>query len=151
VDVGQVPPELAQQKFPLDPIVLSREFNALGDANEQCYSRPGPADPTLYCAQSSINGYWVGYRWYKFVDQPALQRAKLSDASKVYMQQRVETLHGMIGRISRWLKPGEVPTGSELAHIDPVALVTPPEGLERGYVPIGMWESPHKPPGCKKV
>ena len=46
------------------------------------------------------------------------------------MQQRVETLHGMIGRVSRWLKPGKVPAGSELAHVDPVALVTPPEGLE---------------------
>lgn len=90
----------------------------------------------------------VGYRWYKFVEQPALQRANLTTAEKSFMQQRVETLHGMVGRVSRWLKPGAVPKGSELAHVDPVALVTPPEGLERGYVPIAVWESNKKPPGC---
>ena len=42
----------------------------------------------------------------------------------------------MVGRVSRWLKPGAVPAGSALAHVDPVALVTPPEGLEHGYVTV---------------
>jgi hypothetical protein len=79
------------------------------------------------------------------------ERAQLSDAERAFLQQRVEALHGMIGRVSRWLKPGEVPPGSELAHVDPVALVSAPEGLERGYVPIAVWESPKKPPGCGVV
>ena len=35
-----------------------------------------------------------------------MQRAKLSVGEKAFLQQRVETLHGMIGRVSRWLKPG---------------------------------------------
>ena len=60
-------------------------------------------------------------------------------------------MHGMVERVSRWLKPGKVPAGSELAHVDPVALVTPPEGLEQGYVPIAMWEGQTKPEACVDV
>ena len=65
-----------------------------GNNSLECYSAPGPADPQLYCAQSKVNGYWLGWRWYKFVDQPALQRERLSEAEKTFLQQRVETLHG---------------------------------------------------------
>ena len=93
----------------------------------------------------------MGYRWYKFIDQPAFSRAKLTDKEKTFMQARVETLHGMLGRISRWLKPGKVPAGSNLAHVDPVALVDAPKGLEKGYVPIALFEGPTKPTGCVVV
>ena len=151
VDVTKVPPELAAQAFPLDKTILNRVFDGLGEATEQCYTQPGPADPKLYCAQSDVNGYWVGYRWYKFIDQPAFSRAKLTAKEKTFMQGRVETLHGMLGRISRWLKPGKVPPGSDLAHVDPVALVDAPKGLEKGYVPIALFEGPTKPTACVVV
>ena len=60
VDASKVPPELSEFEFPLDKTILTREFNGLGEAAEHCYSVPGPADPTLYCAQSAVNGYWYG-------------------------------------------------------------------------------------------
>jgi hypothetical protein len=68
-----VPPELAAQEFATDETVLNRSFSGLGELSRACYGAPGPADPTLYCARSEVNGYWLGWRWYKFVDQPALQ------------------------------------------------------------------------------
>ena len=155
VDANEVEasvPELVAQQFPLDKTILTRTFDALtGKAALKCYSEPGAADPALYCQQSKVNGYWLGWRWYKFVEQPALQRAKLSETEKAFLQRRVETLHGMVGRVSRWLKPGQVPPGSELAHVDPAALVTPPKGLERGYVPIVMWEGGTRPEACVDV
>ena len=148
VQESSVPPELAKQAFVVDTNISSREFNGLGGLSLDCYDAPGPADPQLYCAQSKVNGYWLGWRWYRFVDQPALQRAGLNEEERTFLQQRVEALHGMVGRVSRWLKPGHVPAGSELAHVDPVALVTPPRGLEKGFVPIALWESPLRPKEC---
>jgi hypothetical protein len=47
-----------------------------------CRDTPGPAAPgTLYCVQSTSPS-WVAYRWYKFVDQPGLQQAKLSETER---------------------------------------------------------------------
>ena len=132
VTEAAVPPELAKQEFEIDETKYNRTFSGLGSNALSCYSAPGPADPKLYCAKSEVTGYWLGWRWYRFVDQPGLQRTKLSAVEKAYLQKRVETMHGMVDRVSRWLKPGQVPAGSELAHVDPVALVTPPQGLEQG-------------------
>jgi hypothetical protein len=136
--------------------VLNRSFSGLGRLARPCYSTPGPADTRLFCKRSAVTGYWLGWRWYKFVDQPALQRLNLSQAERSFMQQRVETLHGMVGTISRWLKPGKVPAaGAKLAELDPVALVSEsavPKGLEKGYVPIALWESQERPEeGCVEV
>ena len=88
--------------------------------------------------------------WLNWTGRP--QRLGLSEAERAFMQQRIETLHGMVGRVSRWLKPGRVPAGSELAELDPAALVrVVPEGLERGYVPIALWEDQRRPEGCVAV
>merc|ERR1712183_112245 len=65
-----------------------------------------------------------------------------------FIQHRVKTLHGMVKRISRWLKPGNFSLGTKLALVDPVALVEPPKGLEKGYVPIALYEGPTKPAAC---
>ena len=57
------------------------------------------------------------------MEQPALQRANLTSAEKSFMQQRVETLHGMVGRVS-------------LAVSETVILLHPP--LTSVGVSIGM-------------
>jgi hypothetical protein len=147
VDISAVPPELAQQEFAKDETVRNRHFSGLGNLSRDCYSSPGPSDPRLFCAQSASTKYWLGWRWYRFIDQPALQQVRLSAVEKKFLQRRVETLHGMVSRLSRWLKPGQVP-GAELAHVDPVALVTPPRGLEKGFVPIALYEGPARPEEC---
>jgi hypothetical protein len=150
VEESAVPPELAKQDFARDRSITRREFSGLGNLSRPCYSEPGPAkaQSQLFCAKSAVNGYWLGWRWYRFVDQPALQRLHLSVTEQSFLQQRVETLHGMVGRISRWLKPGKAPPGAELGHLDPVALVTPPAGLERGYVPVALYEGSARPVEC---
>jgi hypothetical protein len=115
-----------------------------------CRDTPGPAAPgTLYCVQSTSPS-WVAYRWYKFVDQPGLQQAKLSDTEKAFMQGRVETLHKMLPtEKAGWLKPGEAIKNAGIAAVDIAAIVTPPAGMEHGYVPIALYEGIDKPPGCQ--
>ncbi|MEC7986169.1 MAG: hypothetical protein VX278_13475, partial [Myxococcota bacterium] len=68
------------------------------DTERACFENPGPADDTLYCTRTE-NGVWLGFRWYRFVDQPELNQVFASlpaserDAAKCYMQERIERLH----------------------------------------------------------
>jgi len=111
-----------------------------GDAADRaggCDSDPGPADDTLYCAQTTSPS-WLAYKWYKFVDQPAMKRAKLSSTESQYLQGRVEKLHEMLNAggeaASKWIK--ERGTSETLATVDKAQLVTPPQGLSNGFVPV---------------
>ena len=73
------------------------------------------------------------YSWYRFADQPALLNADLTAAEREALQKRVEMLHKAWTKDREYLPP---PTVGELADLDPAVLVTPPKGLEVGYVPI---------------
>jgi hypothetical protein len=111
-----------------------------------CFDSPGPAQPILYC-NKTLGGTWLAWRWYKFVDQPALQRLRLSAEQQAFMQSRVEALHGMAGQKSEWIKPGGA-SAVGLATLDPVLVMAPPVGLEVGHVPIAVYEGMTKPNGC---
>ncbi len=78
------------------------------------------------------DGSKVVYRWYKFVDQPALQRFKMTSQEKKSLQEAAEKMQRDWANFSIMSPPS---TG-ELAAFDAGLLVTPPEGLEIGYVPI---------------
>jgi hypothetical protein len=61
--------------------------------------------------------------------------AGLTDAEREEAQRRVELVH------RAWTKDREYiasPTTGTLASLDPALLVTPPKGLEIGYVPIAV-------------
>ncbi len=73
------------------------------------------------------------YYWYKFENQPAILHAGLSDNQREEMQLRVEKLQRLWTRNRNYLPP---PAFGKLAAIDPALIVTPPKGLEIGYVPI---------------
>jgi hypothetical protein len=75
----------------------------------------------------------VTYYWYRFADQPALLNADLTDKEREDMQKRVEKLHRYWKRDRDYLEPPRI---GKLADIDPALIVTPPPGLEVGYVPI---------------
>jgi hypothetical protein len=75
----------------------------------------------------------VTYYWYRFADQPALLNADLTDAERESLQKRVEKLHQNWKKDRDYLPP---PTVGKLADLDPALIVTPPKGLEVGYVPI---------------
>jgi hypothetical protein len=79
------------------------------------------------------DGSTLTYYWYRFADQPALLNADMTKAESEEMQRRVELLH------RNWTKDREYlpkPLIGKLAEIDPALLVTPPKGMEIGYVPI---------------
>lgn len=83
------------------------------------------------------------------MDQPAMARAKLSDAQRTFVQKRVETMHKMVKRESRWIKSrGASAVG--LAVVDSALLVTPPSGMEFGYVPVVLYEGLDKPKECNE-
>ena len=95
------------------------------------WKKPGPAAGPF--TANLGDGSVVTYSWYRFADQPALLNADLTDAERETLQQRVEKLHRSWKQDREYLA---APTVGKLADLDPALLVTPPKGLEVGYVPI---------------
>ena len=95
------------------------------------WTSPGPkAGPYNV---SLTDGSVVTYYWYRFVDQPSYQQYKWSEAKKRQLQAFVERVHANWTSNRNYMAP---PTTGKLVSLDPALLVTPPKGLERGYVPI---------------
>ena len=80
-----------------------------------------------------MDGSVVTYHWYRFVDQPSFQQYAWSEEKKAKLQAFVEKLHANWPIDRDYMAP---PTRGTLATLDPALLVTPPQGLEVGYVPI---------------
>lgn len=95
------------------------------------WKKPGPAAGPFQATLG--DGSEVTYFWYRFVDQPAVVAARLSDAERDTLQKRVELLHRTWTKDREYLPP---PTVGRLADLDPAVIVTPPKGLECGFVPI---------------
>ncbi len=109
------------------------------DEPDSPWKKPGP---TAGPFESKLgDGSVVTYYWYRFADQPALLNADLTDAEREALQKRVEVLHTKWTKDKEYLPP---PTVGQPAELDPSVLVTPPKGLEVGYVPIvtrqAKWE-----------
>ena len=101
------------------------------EEKESSWKTPGPAAGPFKAKLG--DGSTVTYYWYRFADQPALLNADLSKEEREEMQRRVEMLH------RHWTKDREYlpsPLIGKLADIDPALIVTPPKGMEVGYVPI---------------
>ncbi len=79
------------------------------------------------------DGSVVDYVWYRFVDQPAIARLGLSDAERQQLQAFVVSLHEHSGLAGLAIP---APSAGQLVSMDPALFVTPPAGLEFGYVPI---------------
>ncbi|MDH4240352.1 MAG: hypothetical protein OEW48_12390 [Phycisphaerae bacterium] len=129
---GQVPAEtgLTQVSFSRPREEPSKPYVTPDDA-QSCWKKPGPvAGPfKAYPGDGSV----VTYYWYRFADQPALLNADLTDKERDSLQARVEKLHRNWKKDRDYLAP---PTIGKLADVDPALIVTPPPGLEAGYVPI---------------
>jgi hypothetical protein len=95
------------------------------------WKKPGPAAGPFTAALG--DGSVVTYSWYRFADQPAILNADLTAAEREALQQRVEKIHATWKKDRDYLPP---PTIGKLADLDPALLVTPPKGMEVGYVPI---------------
>lgn len=109
---------------PLPPYVTPEE-------PESPWKKPGPKAGPFETQLG--DGSVVTYYWYRFADQPALLNADMTGAEREAMQARVEKLHRAWKKDRDYLPP---PALGKLAELDPAVVVTPPKGLEVGYVPI---------------
>jgi hypothetical protein len=80
-----------------------------------------------------VDGSTVTYAWYRFVDQPSFQQYAWDAAKKAKLQAFVEKIHATWPIDRDYMAP---PTRGQLVKLDPALLVTPPNGMEAGYVPI---------------
>jgi hypothetical protein len=96
-----------------------------------CWKAPGPKAGPFRARLG--DGSVVTYYWYRFADQPAMLNADLTAGEREAVQARVEKIHRGWTKEREYLPP---PTTGTLAEIDPALIVTPPPGLEVGYVPV---------------
>ena len=72
-----------------------------------------------------------------FETLPATEQQEAKD----YMQARIENLHRAADKDTQWFDfPGGGTLPKEKVSIDESLLVTPPAGMEYGYVPIALYE-----------
>jgi hypothetical protein len=132
VPSAQVPPEtgLSQQTFPQAPRGAFPALDTMpGAAWDASHWAAGPFTVQLR------DGSTVEYVWYRFVDQPAIARLALSPDVLQRLQAFVEAWQAASGLSGITIAP---PASGSLVSLDAAQLVTPPVGLESGYVPIAI-------------
>lgn len=111
---------------------------------DSSWKRPGPAAGPFNAKLG--DGSVVTYYWYRFADQPALLNADMTKKEREQMQTRVEKLHRAWTKDRDYLAP---PAVGQLADLDPALIVTPPKGMEIGYVPIATRQELEKSASAK--
>ncbi len=129
---SDVPPEtkLAEAEFQR-PTAVRPEPYVTPDDPASDWKSPGPSAGPF--TANPGDGSEVTYYWYRFADQPAMLNADLTDDERESLQRRVELIHKNWTKDRQYLPP---PERGELADIDAALIVTPPPGMEIGYVPI---------------
>ena len=129
---AEVPPETGLTHVTFDRAARpNTEPYVTPDDPQSCWKKPGPVAGPFQVHPG--DGSVVTYYWYRFADQPALMNADLTDHEREELQTRVENIHRNWTKEREYLPP---PAIGKLAEIDPAMIVTPPKGLEAGYVPI---------------
>ena len=122
---------------PAETQLLSKEFRLAGRGDPYtspttgAWGHPGPARGPY--TVTLADGSMVTYYWYRFIDQPSFQQYEWSDDKKTKLQSFVEKVHASWPIDRDYMAP---PSSGTLAALDPALLVTPPQGLEIGYVPV---------------
>ena len=132
VRAEEVPAETGLAKAHFDrPTGRRPKTYVTPDDPASCWKKPGPKAGPFEARLG--DGSVVTYYWYRFADQPALLNADLSDQEREALQVKVEKLHRLWKKDREYLPP---PTIGKLAELDPALIMTPPPGMEAGYVPI---------------
>ncbi|MFT5080709.1 MAG: hypothetical protein ACI84E_001367 [Planctomycetota bacterium] len=128
ISIDEVPPEtgLVEGAFKLADPGLPFTSPKVG-----AWAAPGPAKGPVQVRLG--DGSLVTYSWYRFVDQPSFQQYEWSAEKRAKLQAFVEKLHRAWPIDRAYMPP---PTTGALVALDPALLVTPPRGMEVGYVPI---------------
>lgn len=135
--VGNERVAIAETQVPIGTKLASQEFPLAGPGkaytspNAGAWTRPGPKRGPF--TARLVDGSIVTYSWYRFVDQPSFQQYSWTAHKKERLQAFVEKLHARWSIDRDYMAP---PTRGTLVSLDPALLVTPPQGLEVGYVPI---------------
>ena len=140
--VGEERIAVAAAAVPEETGLLKQEFPLAGRGEPYtsptigAWTQPGPkAGPfTVNLIDGSVVTYW----WYRFIDQPSFQQYDWSPEKKARLQVLAEKIHSAWPIDRDYMAP---PSRGELATLDPALLVTPPKGLEVGYVPIVTHQS----------
>ena len=135
IPAAEVPPEtkLITQDFKLAGPGAPYTSPATG-----AWSRPGPKRGPF--TAKLTDGSVVTYSWYRFVDQPSFQQYNWSEKKKTALQALAEKVHAGWPIEHDYMAP--LSRGA-LVKLDPALLVTPPKGLEVGYVPIVTGQKLH--------
>ncbi len=128
----EVPAEtgLGKVTFPRSSEAPSKPY-VTPDEPESSWQKPGPVAGPFEAKLG--DGSVATYYWYRFADQPALLNADMTADERESLQKRIEMLHRKWTKDREYLPP---PALGKLAELDPGVLVTPPKGMEVGYVPI---------------
>ncbi|MFZ6799960.1 DUF4214 domain-containing protein [Undibacterium sp. Di24W] len=113
------------------PIYAAADQNGLAYTSPTSWSTPAAQSGPYTVALN--DGSTVTYSWYRFVDQPSLQGFGWSDAEKNRLQAIVEKIHANWKTNTEFMAPQTI---GDLATLDNALMVTPPKGLEIGFVPI---------------
>jgi hypothetical protein len=135
--VGEERVVVSESEVPAETRLRAQRFKLAGPGrpytspNAGAWIEPGPKVGPLRVRL--VDGSVVTYSWYRFVDQPSFQQYAWSKEKKQRLQTLVEKLHAIWPIDRDYMAP---PTRGRLVSLDPALIVTPPKGLEVGYVPI---------------
>ena len=135
--VGEERVAVAAADVPAETRLLAQEFKLAErgvpytSPTGGAWGRPGPKQGPF--TVKLTDGSQVTYSWYRFVDQPSFQQYDWSGEKKAKLQALVEKIHATWPIDRDYMAP---PSRGTLVALDPALLVTPPKGLEIGYVPI---------------
>ncbi len=118
--------KLHAQEFP-----LGKPGAAYTSPTTGAWTQPGAKNGPFTVVLT--DGSEVTYSWYRFVDQPSFQQYRWSEEKKAQLQAFIVKLHANWPIDRDYMAP---PTHGTLVKLDPALLVTPPAGMEVGYVPI---------------
>ena len=128
VEESKVPKNLGliEAEFP-----IQKNAGTYSSPEKGSWKNPGPASGPY---EATLNdGSQVTYYWYKFIDQPVFGQFNWSEEKKLALQSLIEKIHAE-WPIDRDYMPE--PTFGKLVSIDKNLIVTPPKGMEVGFVPV---------------
>jgi hypothetical protein len=126
---ANLPPEtgLKDLKFKTNNYWSSQSYKA--DLNKSSWSNTSSGPFSVFLNDGSK----VTYHWYRFIDQPVFKQFNWSDEKKQKLQDFIVKIHKEWTIDKNYMAP---PSTGELVRIYDELIVTPPPGLEYGYVPI---------------
>lgn len=128
VTLQELPREtnLHQKEFP-----VAKKKPPFSSPTDGVWKNPGPVAGPF---ETTLNdGSIVTYYWYKFIDQPVFQQFNWTQEKKNKLQYLVEKMHKEWPIDRNYIAP---PNTGKLVKLDPALIISPPVGLEFGYVPI---------------